>query len=323
MTLQPSTSGPSSQSTSAADVSVVLCTFNRATLLVDALRALVAQDDAPPYEVVVVDNNSTDGTRGVVETFAASGLVRYVREPAQGLSYARNHGVATASADIVAFTDDDVRVEPTWIRSLVRAFAEHPDVDMIGGRVEPDWQAEPPSWLRQAGHAPLALVDYGAAPLRIEPDAPRCLIGANVAIRRRALERLHGFSPRLQRVADGIGSTEDHHFQTRLLETGGAALYDPRIVARAIVPGERLSKRYHRAWHQGHGRFYALMRDPLFERSRAAVFGVPAHVYRSAVGEASAWAVSLLRGRPSAAFAHELKLRFLAAFARQRIFRRT
>ena len=306
-----------------ADVSVVLCTFNRATLLADALVALVRQTDAPPHEVVVVDNNSTDGTGQVAGQFAAAG-VRCVREPAQGLSYARNLGVATASADIIAFTDDDVRVDATWIRSIARAFAENPDVDMVGGKVEPQWGAEPPSWLRQAGHAPLALVDYGAEPLRITPAVPRCLIGANVAIRRRALERLHGFSTRLQRVGDGIGSTEDHEFQMRLLATGGAALYDPRIVARAVVPRERLSKRYHRAWHQGHGRFYALMRDPLFERSRAgAVFGVPAHVYRSAAGEASAWALSLLRGRPSAAFAHELKLRFLAAFARQRIFQRT
>jgi glycosyltransferase involved in cell wall biosynthesis len=310
------------RSTSAADVSVVLCTFNRATLLGDAVAALVEQIDAPEYEVIVVDNNSTDETRRVLEPFIATGAIRCVHEPAQGLSYARNLGIATASADVVAFTDDDVRVDATWIRSMARAFAEHPDVDMIGGKVEPRWQADPPAWLRQAGHAPLALVDYGQATLPITPSEPRCLIGANVAVRRRALERLGGFSPRLQRVGDGVGSTEDHDFQMRLLESGGAALYDPRIVARALVPGERLSKRYHRAWHQGHGRFYAMMRDPLFERSRAALFGVPAHVYRSAVGEASAWALSLLRGRPSTAFAHELHFRFLAAFARQRIFER-
>jgi glycosyltransferase involved in cell wall biosynthesis len=305
-------------------VSVVLCTFNRATLLAGALTALARQVDGPPYEVVVVDNNSTDGTRLVAEQFAADGRVRCVREPEQGLSHARNRGVATASADILAFTDDDVRVDATWIQSIARAFAEHPEVDMVGGKVEPEWETEPPEWLRDVGQAPLALVDYGAEPLRITPAAPRCLIGANVAIRRRSLERLRGFSPRVQRVGDGIGSTEDHEFQTRLLETGALALYDPRIAARAIVPRERLSKRYHRAWHRGHGRFYALMRDPLFEDSRAgAVFGVPAHVYRSAFEEASAWAVSLFRGRPSAAFAHELKLRFLTAFARQRIFRRT
>jgi glycosyltransferase involved in cell wall biosynthesis len=315
MTPQPSTSAPA--------VSVVLCTFNRATLLAGALAALDRQIDAPPYEVVVVDNNSTDGTRRIAESFAASGRIRRVHEPAQGLSHARNRGVATATAGILAFTDDDVRVDATWIRSIARAFAEHPDVDMVGGRVEPEWQAEPPAWLRHTGHAPLALVDYGAEPFRITPAAPRCLIGANVAVRRRSIERLGGFSPRVQRVGDGVGSTEDHDFQTRLLETGASALYDPRIAARAIVPRERLSKRYHRAWHRGHGRFYALMRDPSFERSRTGtVFGVPAHVYRSAVEEASALAVNLVRGRSAAAFAHELKLRFLAAFACQRIFRR-
>jgi glycosyltransferase involved in cell wall biosynthesis len=316
MTPQPSTSAR-------PDVSVVLCTFNRSALLADAVSALLRQADAPPYEVIVVDNNSTDDTRQVAEQFTGDSRVRYVREPAQGVSHARNLGAAIASAEILAFTDDDVRVGPLWIQSIARAFGEHPDVDMIGGKVEPEWQAEPPAWLRQTGDAPLALVDYGTEPFRITPAVPRCLITANVAVRRRSVERLRGFSPRLQRVRDGIGSTEDHDFQTRLLETGAAALYDPRIVARTIVPPERLSKRYHRAWHQGHGRFYALMRDPLFERSRTgALLGVPAHVYRSAVTEAFRWAVSLLRGRASAAFAHELRLRFLMAFARQRIVER-
>jgi glycosyltransferase involved in cell wall biosynthesis len=308
----------------AVEISVVLCTYNRAARLADALTALVHQTDAPPYEVVVVDNNSTDDTRAVIGRLVSGGVVRYASEPVQGLSHARNRGVATARADILAFTDDDVRVDPTWVRSIARAFAEYPDVDMVGGRVEPEWEAEPPAWLPQAGYAPLALVDYGAEPFRIAPAQPRCLIGANVAIRRQALERLHGFSARVQRVGDGIGSTEDHEFQMRLLEAGAAALYDPRVAVRAAVPRERLSKRYHRAWHKGHGRFYALMRDPLFEQSRAGtVLGVPAHVYRSAAGEAWAWASNLLRGRRSLAFAHELKLRFLTAFAVERISQRT
>ena len=308
----------------AVEISVVLCTYNRAARLADALTALVHQTDAPPYEVVVVDNNSTDDTRAVIGALVSGGLVRYASEPVQGLSHARNRGVATARADILAFTDDDVRVDPTWVRSIARAFAEHPDVDMVGGRVDPEWEAEPPAWLPQAGYAPLALVDYGAEAFRIAPAEPRCLIGANVAIRRQALERLHGFSARVQRVGDGIGSTEDHEFQMRLLEAGAAALYDPRVAVRAAVPRERLSKRYHRAWHKGHGRFYALMRDPLFEQSRAGtVLGVPAHVYRSAVGEAWAWASNVLRGRRSLAFAHELKLRFLTAFAVERISQRT
>jgi hypothetical protein len=92
---------------------------------------------------------------------------------------------------------------------------------------------------------------------------------------------------------------------------------------REQLARERLSKRYHRAWHRGHGRFYALMRDPSFERtSLGTLLGVPAHVYRALLGELAARAASMVLLQRSAAFAHELRVRFLAAFARERIFRR-
>lgn len=306
------------------ELSVVLCTFNRGALLANALDALVSQRDAPAYEVVVVDNNSTDDTRDVIASFERNGIVRYVFEPAQGLSIARNRGVAAARADLLAFTDDDVRVAPTWIRSIVRTFDEHPDVDLVGGKVEPLWEADPPPWLSHTGLAPLALVDYGDRAFRIAPSKPRCLIGANMAVRRAAFDRARGFSVECQRVRDGIGSTEDHEFQLRLLDQGVSALYDPAITTRAVVSRERLSKRYHRAWHQGHGRFYARMRVPAFERSgRGTFLGVPAHVYRRAFAEGAGWLASLLSGRSAAAFAHELRFRFLTAFAVQRIFQRT
>jgi len=303
-------------------VSVVLCTFNRSHLVAQAIEALLHQrPDTPPYEVVVVDNNSTDATRQVVGEFRESAIVRYAFEPRQGLSVARNRGVAHARADILAFTDDDVRVDSTWVQAIVHAFDEQPDIDMVGGRVQPEWEAPPPSWLSQTGTAPLAIVDYGEQAFRLTPVRPVCLIGANVAVRRRAFDRVGGFSTELQRVGNGVGSTEDHDFQTRLLASGVAALYDPRILVRTVVPRARLSKRYHRAWHQGHGRFYALMHEPSFERStRGAVLGVPAHVYRSALRECSAWVGSVLSRRGSEAFAHELQLRFLTAFAVQRIF---
>lgn len=306
-------------------VSVVLCTYNRSQLLANALDALLRQvNDTPPYEVIVVDNNSVDATRAVVERCLASGVVRYAFEPRQGLSLARNHGSSVARADLIAFTDDDVCVSSTWIQSIVQAFTDNPDADMVGGKVEPVWEDTPPLWLREAGDAPLALADFGEDAFRITSEPSVCLIGANVAVRRRAFERAGGFSPTVQRVRGGIGSTEDHDFQLRALGLGACAMYEPRIVVRAPVPRERLMKQYHRAWHRGHGRFYALMRDPSFERSRLGTFlGVPAHVYRSAVREAAAWGASLLARRSAAAFAHELRLRFLFGFAVQRICQRT
>jgi glycosyltransferase involved in cell wall biosynthesis len=302
-------------------LSVVLCTYNRSRLLAGAIEALLTQTAAtPPYEVIVVDNNSVDGTRAVVEPFLPGGIVRYALEPEQGLSVARNHGVGLARADVIAFTDDDVRVSSTWVQAIARAFAEYTDADMVGGKVEPIWECSPPPWLAAAGLAPLALTDFGDAPFRVTPERPVCLIGANVAVRRAAFEAAGGFSPRVQRVRDGVGSTEDHDFQLRVLAGGGTAVYDPRLSVRALVPRERLTKGYYRAWHGGHGRFLALMRDPSFERSRRGTwFGVPAHVYRSALHEAGRWAGSVMTGRGAAAFAHELRLRFLAGYAVERL----
>jgi glycosyltransferase involved in cell wall biosynthesis len=314
----------SSLNVSGPVLSVVVCTYNRSHLLVAAVEAILGQvDDTLPYEVIVVDNNSTDATRDVVAPYVAAGRVRYAFEPCQGLSAARNRGVSIARADLIAFTDDDVQVSSTWVQSIVHAFNADPDADMVGGKVEPVWTEDPPSWLPEAGDAPLALVDYGGDAFRITPERPVCLIGANVAVRRRAFVKAGGFSTAVQRVRDGIGSTEDYDFQLRALAGGGYAIYDPRIAVRAPVPLERLNKRYHRAWHRGHGRFYALMRDPTFERSRIGAFlGVPAHVYRSALREAAGWGASLLARRSAAAFAHELRLRFLVGFAVQRIFNR-
>ena len=125
------------------DVSVVICTYNRCDLLPPALESVVEQSAAGVgYEVIVVDNNSTDGTRRVVEAMIARrghANLRYVFEGEQGLSHARNAGVRAARARVVAFTDDDVRAAPDWVASIKRAFDEHPEAAYVGGKVLPLW----------------------------------------------------------------------------------------------------------------------------------------------------------------------------------------
>src|SRR5262249_52705605 len=109
------------------DLSVVVCTYNRSTSLRRTLAALEAQEVPPglAWEIVIVDNNSSDDTRAVVDAFgtACSIPVRYAFEPRQGLSFARNTGVAHAKGEILACTDDDCRPEPTWIRHIVAGIA--------------------------------------------------------------------------------------------------------------------------------------------------------------------------------------------------------
>src|SRR5207249_4997559 len=116
-------------------VSVIMSTYNRGELLDDAVRSVLAQrvDSTPPFELIVVDNNSTDTTREIIERFAAADRrVRHLFEPQQGLSFARNAGIREARAPLIAFIDDDVRAEPDWVAAIVRAFRDQPDADMVG-----------------------------------------------------------------------------------------------------------------------------------------------------------------------------------------------
>jgi glycosyltransferase involved in cell wall biosynthesis len=304
------------------DISIVVCTHNRSRLLRTALEHLLAQDfGGIAAELIVVDNGSADDTAEVVRQFAADSPIpfRHRFEASQGISFARNHGWALARGPIIAFTDDDVEVAPDWARRIVRTFEAHPEVECVGGRVLPIWPSPPPAWLTREHWAPLALLDYGGATLHLDTNDPRCLVGANLALRRETLTRLGGFSPAVQRVKDGIGSVEDHELLIRFWNAGGRALYVPELIATAPVDPQRLQKRYHRRWHSGHGHFYAVMRSPAFERSSLSRFlDVPGHLFRQYLTDVSAWVGCILSGRIDEAFLLETRMRFFWGFVHTR-----
>jgi glycosyltransferase involved in cell wall biosynthesis len=306
----------------APQVSIVMSTYNRGEVLEEAVRSVLAQYEAtvPPFELIVVDNNSTDATREIVARFAGTdGRVRYLFESQQGLSSARNTGIRDARAPLIAFTDDDVRAQPDWVAAIVRAFREHPEADVVGGRVLPLWPADPPRWLTRDHWAPLALADYGDAPLAVTSQHPICLVGANLAFRRSVFDGVGLFGTDFQRVKDGIGSLEDHEFMLRLLRTGRQGLYDPRILLHAEITANRLDRAYHRRWHTGHGHFHALLRSERMEQTNVGtLFGVPAHLYRQALGDAVGWLRAQLAGDAARAFYHEVRLRFFHGFFRTR-----
>lgn len=311
---------------SAPALSIVLPTFNRSAELPAAIESALDQT-APSdrYEILVVDNNSPDRTAETVAAIAAAhaGRVRYVFEARQGVSYARQAGIDVARAPIIAFFDDDVRVSPNWVETILRTFDEHPELECIGGRVLPRWSTTPPGWLTSSHWAPLALQDLGDEPMVVSSENPRGLISANLACRKRLLDRIGGFSPEFQRVKDGIGSLEDDEWNRRLWKSGGKALYVPDLITTTDVPSSRLTRAYHRRWHRGHGRFYALLRADEIERSTVGtLFGVPAHMYRAALGDAAAWIVAAITGRTDEAFGHEVRLRFFRGFFAQRLSER-
>jgi glycosyltransferase involved in cell wall biosynthesis len=303
-------------------LSVVLPTYNRAESLRRALAALTRQcADPASYEVVVVDNNCTDGTGEMVRALEDP-RIRLVGEARQGLSFARNAGLAATEAPIVVFTDDDVEVARDWVETIVTSLDRNPSVDGVGGRVLPAWECgRPPEWLTREHWAPLALQDHGDARAIFDRNHPVGLIGANVAFRRAVFDRVGLFSPTVQRVRNGIGSTEDHELLTRLYDAGGRMLYQPRMLVLARVQADRCDPAYHRRWHEGHGRFYALMRLADVERTRLSPLGIPGHLVRSAARDAVEWLRSVFTGDWNHAFLAELRLRFFKGFVWTRLAR--
>ena len=300
-------------------VTVVLSTFNRARLLGPAIDALLGQcSSAPEYEVIVVDNNSTDDTASVIQSrlsaAGSTGRLRYVFEPEQGLSNARNAGIAGARSDIVAFTDDDVRVRADWVRVIKESFDAHPEIACLSGPILPVWESTPPVWLTPRHWlGPLALQDYGDKPLVLDRRTPFSLAGANFAFRGQVFDRIGGFSPAYARA-------EDSEFLLRFWRHGYRARYVPAMIIDALVPPERMTKPYHRRWHVHTGSFTRLAEElsAAVESPRIArILGVPRSAITELAAEALAWFGNAWRGGDADAFWHEGQLRELVAYMRE------
>lgn len=304
------------------DVAVIISSYNRGNMLRSLLESLVRQEACGvEFELLVVDNNSTDNTREIVESFVERypRLVKYLFEERQGVSYGRNTGIRASRAPLLAFVDDDVQVTSNWVATIKRAFDDYPEAAYLGGKVLPAWKVAMPLWLTRNHWAPLAIQDYGDRPFLI-PSANRvCLIGASLAFRRSPLEAIGMFSPDLQRVKDGIGSMEDLEIQLRAWQTGQRGLYFPDMLVTAEIPDDRLTKEYHRRWHNGHGHYYAILRLEEMERSRMPRFlDVPAHLYRQTAAAALYWLKNVLTRNYDKAFDSEIQLHFFKGFFQKR-----
>jgi glycosyltransferase involved in cell wall biosynthesis len=237
-------------------VAVVICTWNRARLLDQTLSRLgdLRIPAGTRWELLVVNNNCTHDTDAVLARHADRLPVRRLFEPRPGKSHAANLAIASTTADLLLWTDDDVWVYPDWLSRYVAAAEAWPDASFFGGTVEPLFAVEPPRWIRRGLPlltAPFAVVEHGPAvrPLRDE-EIP---FGANLAIRRAALER-ERFDARLGPCQDTQIRGEESELIARLRARGHQGVWVGPARVRHYIPAERLTPRYLWSYYRGLGR---------------------------------------------------------------------
>ncbi|MDP5339032.1 MAG: glycosyltransferase, partial [Nodularia sp. (in: cyanobacteria)] len=235
-------------------ISAIICTHNRDTYLGAAIDSLLAQDFTAEFEVVVVDNGSSDRTREVVEQRLGDSRVKYVFEPTIGLSVARNTGARVASAEIIAYLDDDAVASVSWLQVLSAAYQNNSKLAIAGGKVTLLWppNTEPPSWLSPGLAGNLGAYDLGDRMIYIEQPGltPR---GLNYSLRRSFLAEIGGFDPQLGRVGKNLLSNEELQMTEFALQRGWQVAYLPEALVAHNVAPERLNRAWflNRGWWQG------------------------------------------------------------------------
>ncbi|NEO75350.1 glycosyltransferase family 2 protein [Moorena sp. SIO4G3] len=252
-------------------ISAIICTHNREEYLGAAIDSLLQQDFAD-YEVIVVDNASSDRTRNIVDQRLDNSRLNYVYEPVLGLSVARNTGAATASAPILAYLDDDAVASPRWLKTIYEAYQSNEKLAIAGGKVTLLWPdgITSPSWLSPDLAGNLGAYDLGDSVIKIQNPGltPR---GLNYSIRRTFLEEIGGFDVNLGRVGKNLLSNEELHMTELALQDGWQVAYLPdALVAHNVAP-ERINKRWflNRGWWQGISECY---REQLVGRAGTAQF---------------------------------------------------
>ena len=254
-------------------ISVVVCTYNRCESLRDTLRALSQQSLAHglSMEIVVVDNNSSDRTKAVIEeaVSVSSWPLRYLFEANQGISYARNRGIQEARGEYLFFTDDDVLPESNWAQVLYDAFVGY-GADSVGGKVLPKWLETPPPWLvserlRRQVWGTLALLDRGSQVIEAKAEDKNFLYGANMAFRKELFSKLGMFQTDLGAIGSSLLRGDDTEMIGRVLKAGKKVVYIPDAVVYHKVGPERMRKEYFRRWKFSGGRSLARLSAQRFQ----------------------------------------------------------
>ena len=229
------------------NMSVIICTYNRCESLkktLESLLGMVIPEDLT-YEIIVVDNNSSDRTRQTVEE--VKGLekhLRYIFEENQGKSFALNTGIINAKGRWIAFLDDDVLVDKNWLNNLCNAFKRY-ECGAIQGKILLNLPKQRPKWLSIRFMKALAYVNYGDVPKEISE-----LVGANMAFRAEIFEKFGSFDTSLG-PGTPLGFSEESELSQRIKNKGAVLLYCPEVLVFHTIAADRLTRKaFRKRWYK-------------------------------------------------------------------------
>lgn len=257
-------------------ITVALCTWNRSQLLDLTLGEMyhLTIPAGVSWELIVVDNGSTDDTEVILSKHRDGLPLRRVLEARQGLSHARNRAIEEAAGELIVFTDDDVLVDPGWLAAYHEAQGVWPEAFFFGGVIEPLFTVAAPAWVLRnldALEGPFAIRRLGDTVRKLGDDeAP---FGANMGFRSSAIKSLT-FDPQLGRIGNNLLSGEDSEMIDRLKSRGAIGVWVGTARVRHLVPASRLTLDFIRNWYEWGGRTNARI-DALGQSRPAKLWGAP------------------------------------------------
>jgi glycosyltransferase involved in cell wall biosynthesis len=263
-------------------LTVAICTWNRCSSLEQTLQGFtaLAAPAGATWELLIVNNNSTDRTDAVIAAFEDRLPVRRIFEQRPGLSHARNRAVAEAAGDYIIWTDDDVTVCAGWLSAYADAFRQWPEAAIFGGPIQPWFDGDPPEWLRRI-YPKIAGVyaarDFGAEPIRFTPHVIPW--GANYVIRARE-QAAHPYDPDLGYRPGRLVGWEESEVIQALLAGGAEGRWVPDASLRHHVPKARQTTKYLRQHFYNRGIYYGGRWDQI---DRRLVFGRPRWLWKRVV----------------------------------------
>ena len=260
------------------DISIIICSYNRSQNLPDCFSCLEKQLLSTPiqWEVLLVDNNSSDKTKMVTEEFINTSTlnIRYIFEAEQGLSAARNKGINEATGTYLIFIDDDIRVTENWLQSIVSTFKQF-DCDAVGGRIHIESPAKLPKWISPDMYGFLGHQDFGTNPHQMD-GIKEFPFGGNMAIHRRVIDMIGNFDVKMGRKGTGLIKEElfkgeETDFFHRLAAEGGTFYYHPdALVYHKILP-HQLQKSFFLTLHNNAGALKAKLDTKSYRRNLSGI----------------------------------------------------